>query len=266
MSNISDLKVTLVQSPLHWEDIGANLAMFEEKIWQIGQPTDLIVLPEMFSTGFSMNATKLAEQMGLRTFKWMKQMSAQSEATLFGSFIASERGKYFNRAIAMNPDGSYDQYDKRHPFSLGREHELYAAGKKKVIFELKGWKICPLICYDLRFPVWSRNRFIEGHLEYDILVCIASWPKPRISAWDTLLKARAIENLSYAIGVNRIGVDGNELNHVGHSAIYDYLGDTVCDLEDQEIMQTSSLNYTELKEFREKLPFHLDADHFEIKT
>ncbi len=265
MSNISDLKVTLIQSPLHWEDIGGNLAMFEEKIWQIGKPTDLIVLPEMFSTGFSMSASGLAEQMGLRTFKWMKQMAAQLEATLLGSFIVSEGGKYFNRAVAMHPNGSYDQYDKRHPFSLGKEHETYVAGKEKLIFELKGWKICPLICYDLRFPVWARNRFIEEHLEYDVLVCVANWPKPRINAWDTLLKARAIENLSYTIGVNRVGADDNKHKYVGHSGIYNYLGDTVCNLEDKEIIQGSSLSYNELREFRNEFAFHLDADHFQMK-
>jgi len=264
VSNISDLKVTLIQSPLYWEDIDANLAMFEEKIWKIGQSTDLIVLPEMFSTGFSMNAPALAEPIGLKTFKWMKQMAGQSNATIIGSFIVSEEGKYFNRAIAMHPDGNYDAYDKRHPFSLGKGDQAYSRGKKKLVFEIKGWKICPMICYDLRFPVWSRNRFIKERLEYDVLLFIASWPKPRISAWDMLLKARAIENLSYTIGVNRIGGDGYKHSHTGHSAIYNHLGDTVCDLEDQEMIHTAALNRSELEEFRANFSFYLDADNFEI--
>lgn len=264
VSNISDLKVTLIQSPLYWEDIDANLAMFEEKIWQIGQPTDLIVIPEMFSTGFSMNASNLAEPMGLKTSKWMKQMAGQLKATVLGTFIASEGGKYFNRAVAMHPDGSFDHYDKRHPFSLGKEHETYTPGNEKLIFELNGWKICPIICYDLRFPVWTRNRFIDKTLEYDLLICLANWPKVRINAWDILLQARAIENLSYSIGVNRIGIDANGLEHVGHSAAYNHTGETICFLDQGEELKTFNLAYAEMLAFRERLQFHLDADKFEI--
>ncbi|HEX8040391.1 MAG TPA: nitrilase-related carbon-nitrogen hydrolase, partial [Chryseosolibacter sp.] len=206
---MQDLKVTLIQSDLHWEDIEANLAMFEEKVWQIGNTTDVIVLPEMFTTGFTMAAQKLAEHMNMRTFKWMKQMADQTGALMLGSYIVRVHDKYFNRLLWMEPGGNFKTYDKRHLFRMAGENKVYSPGESLLIGTWKGWRICPLVCYDLRFPVWSRNRWdARNHrLNYDLLVYVANWPTTRIGAWDILLRARAIENLSYAVGVNRIGQD-----------------------------------------------------------
>jgi len=262
---MQDLNVTLIQSPLHWEDIGANLAMFEEKLWQIKDQTDLIILPEMFTTGFSMNAESLAEPMNLTTLKWLKQQAAQKDAVIMGSYIVKENGNYFNRLVAMKPGGDYFKYDKRHPFSMAEEDKTYSAGNNRLVFELKGWKICPMVCYDLRFPVWSRNRHQDGQLEYDLLVYVANWPAPRVNAWDTLLQARGIENLSYCAGVNRIGKDRKGLDYLGHSAVYNFKGQTMFFNEGDDIIQTVNLNYQDLKDFREKVGFHLDSDDFEIK-
>ncbi|HEX5170385.1 MAG TPA: nitrilase-related carbon-nitrogen hydrolase, partial [Cyclobacteriaceae bacterium] len=201
-----DLKVTIIQSDLHWEDIGANLAMFEEKIWRINANTDVIILPEMFTTGFTMGASRMAEMMNMRTTKWMRQMADQTGALILGSFIANVHERYFNRLLWMEPGGHYKTYDKRHLFRMANEHKTYSAGESVLIGSWKGWRICPLVCYDLRFPVWSRNTFeiTSRRLAYDLLIYIANWPTIRIDAWDALLKARAIENLSYTIGVNRV--------------------------------------------------------------
>lgn len=263
---MQDLSITLIQSSLHWENSVANLAMFEEKIWKIGQPTDVIVLPEMFSTGFSMNAPALAEMMNLHTFKWMKQMASQTGALLLGSFIAKGNGKYFNRLLWMEPDGNFKTYDKRHLFRMGGEHKTYAAGESRLIGHWKGWNICPLVCYDLRFPVWSRNKWEADHhrMAYDVLIYVANWPQARVFAWDTLLRARAIENLSYAVGVNRVGNDGNNIPHNGHSCVIGPKGETIFSAEETEAIKTITLDAQLLDAHRTKFPACLDSDDFNI--
>jgi predicted amidohydrolase len=262
---MQDLKVTLVQTPLYWEDKSANLAMLEEQLFNYEEETDLIVLPEMFNTGFSMSAEKLAEPMNLHTFKWMKQMATQKKVVVTGSYIVKEDGKYFNRLIWMQPDGNYTTYDKRHLFRMANEHHHFNMGQESPIVELKGWKIKPLICYDLRFPVWSRNTSKNDTMAYDLLLYVANWPAARVNAWDALLKARAIENLSYCLGVNRIADDGNGVPFNGHSGAYNFKGETICFLDQAEMIKTITLSYEDLKRGREKFPAYLDADDFFIE-
>lgn len=261
---MQDLKIAMVQTSLFWEDKEANRAQLEEKIFSISEQVDLIVLPEMFNTGFSMEAQKLAEPMKLHTFKWMQQMAAQKQAVITGSYIVNDGGDYFNRLIWMRPDGSYDQYDKRHLFRMAEEHQHFSMGKQDLIVELKGWKIKPLVCYDLRFPVWSRNTVKQEELAYDLLLYVANWPAARVSAWDALLKARAIENLSYSLGVNRVGEDGKGIPYNGHSAVYNFKGESLIDLGEEEQVQIISLSAEELKRGRQKFPAHLDADNFSL--
>ncbi|MEM6360999.1 MAG: amidohydrolase [Bacteroidota bacterium] len=261
---MQDLNVTLIQTKLHWQSTGANLAMFEEKIWCIEDPTDLIILPEMFNTGFSMEADRLAEPMNFTTFKWVKQMAKQTKAVVVGSAIIKENGSCFNRLLWMRPDGSFEIYDKRHLFRMADEHDHFSAGKQKLVVSLKGWKICPLICYDLRFPVWSRNQNVDGRPEFDVLIYTANWPSPRVNAWDTLLRARAIENLSYCIGLNRIGVDGNGIEYLGHSVVIEPKGNAICELEGNEAIRTITLSKEDLVNYRKKFPAYLDSDQFEI--
>ncbi|MBA3706782.1 MAG: amidohydrolase, partial [Bacteroidetes bacterium] len=215
-----DLKITIIQSNLHWENKEKNLEMFSKKIAAITDATDLIVLPEMFTTGFSMNPKKFAEIMSGPTIEWLKQKAREKKCVITGSFIAEENGNYFNRLVWMNSDGTYNTYDKRHLFRMADEHNHYNFGKSKLVVELKGWKICPLVCYDLRFPVWSRN--VKS--EYDVLIYVANWPERRNHHWRTLLLARAIENQCYSIGVNRIGADGNSIAHSGDSTVIDPRG------------------------------------------
>ena len=254
----------MVQTSLYWEDKEANRAQLEEKIFSISEQVDLIVLPEMFNTGFSMEAQKLAEPMKLHTFKWMLQMSAQKQAVITGSYIVNDGGDYFNRLIWMRPDGSYEQYDKRHLFRMAEEHQHFSMGKQDLIVELKGWKIKALVCYDLRFPVWSRNTVKQEELAYDLLLYVANWPAARVSAWDALLKARAIENLSYSLGVNRVGEDGKGIPYNGHSAVYNFKGESLIDLGEEEQVKIISLSAEALKRGREKFPAHLDADSFSL--
>jgi omega-amidase len=254
------LTLSLIQSTLHWENIPANLAMFEEKIWRINQPTDLIVLPEMFNTGFTMNAEAVSEPMNLHTFKWMKQQAKQTGAVVTGSFIVKEQAQYYNRLIWMRPDGSYETYDKRHLFRMANEHLTFSGGKMPLVTEWKGWRICPLICYDLRFPVWSRN----VNTDYDLLIYVANWPQARQHAWKTLLPARAIENLAYTVGVNRVGVDGKNIPYSGDSGIYNYKGETLFQQTDTEVTHTITLHKQELIAFRKAFPAFLDADTFNL--
>ncbi len=264
---MQDLKITLIQSDIHWEDTEANLAMFEEKIWQIGNTTDVIVLPEMFTTGFTMNAHKLAEHMNMRTFKWMKQMADQTGALMLGSYIVTVHERYYNRLLWMEPGGHYKTYDKRHLFRMASENKVYSPGESLLVGTWKGWRICPLVCYDLRFPVWSRNRW-DAHshkLNYDLLVYVANWPTTRIGAWDTLLKARAIENLSYVVGVNRIGLDGNGIEYNGNSVIISPKGEHIYINEGTESMKTVELSSNSLEAFRDRFPAYQDADDFEIE-
>jgi len=264
---MQDLKITLVQSDLHWEDIEANLAMFEEKIWQIGSTTDVIVLPEMFTTGFSMSAQRLAEHMNMRTFKWMRQMADQTGALILGSYIVAVHERYYNRLLWMEPGGTFKTYDKRHLFRLSGEHKTFAPGESLLIGTWKGWRICPQICYDLRFPVWSRNKwdFVNKKLSYDVMVYVANWPTARIDAWNTLLKARAIENLSYVIGVNRIGQDGNGIEYNGNSAVISPKGEAIYSNEGMDLHRSVELNANSLQAFRDRFPAYMDADDFTIE-
>ncbi len=258
---MQNLKISLIQSALHWEDSIANLAAFEEKIWQINTQPDLILLPEMFTTGFSMNAEKLAEPMNLHSFKWMQKMAEQSKSVICGSLIIMEKGNYYNRLIWMRPDSSFESYDKKHLFSFASEDKHFTAGQSSIIVELKGWKIKPLICYDLRFPVWSRNQMNNP---YDLIFYIANWPLPRISAWNALLKARAIENACYSIGLNRIGTDGIGLEYPGKSAVYDYLGGTILESSSEEKIFDIELDKEKLTAYRKKFPVLKDQDDFKI--
>lgn len=263
---MQDLTVTLFQSDLHWHQPEANLAMFEEKIWSLEQTTDVIVLPEMFTTGFTMEASKLAEPMGTRTFKWMKQQAEQSNAAITGSYIVKEGGYYFNRLLWVTPDGNYSAYDKRHLFRMAEEHLTFKAGTERLTVSWKGWNICPQVCYDLRFPVWNRNRLKQGILEFDLLIFVANWPTPRVSAWDTLLQARAIENLCFSVGVNRTGKDGKGVLYNGHSTVVDPKGQVVFFAENTESVHSITLERDGLDRLREKFPVHLDADDFDIKV
>jgi omega-amidase len=259
---MQDLKITLIQSDLHWEDVEANLSMFEEKIWQINGSTDVIVLPEMFTTGFTM-----AEHMNMRTFKWMKQMADQTGALILGSFICTVHERYYNRLLWMEPGGNFKTYDKRHLFRMENEHKTYSPGESMLIASWKGWKICPLICYDLRFPVWSRNKWdaLSKRLSYDVAIYVANWPMIRSEAWNTLLKARAIENMSYVVGVNRLGQDGNGVEYNGGSAIISPKGDTIFTNEGVETIRTLELNAHSLQAFRDRFPAYFDADDFTLE-
>nr|WKN39059.1 amidohydrolase [Tunicatimonas sp. TK19036] len=267
MPKTSPLTVTLIQTSLHWHQIEANLAMLEEKIWQIGQPTDLIILPEMFSTGFTQKATTLAEPMNSKTFRWMKQQAAQTQAVVVGSYIVREQQAFYNRLLWMEPDGTFATYDKRHLFRMANEDDTFSAGETRIIQECKGWKICPLVCYDLRFPVWSRNYTQENEsLAYDLLLYVANWPAPRSQAWNLLLRGRAIENSCYTIGVNRVGEDGNGVLYSGNSIVADARGNILADLESKEDIYTIELSYDDLMAYREKFPVHLDADRFSLSS
>lgn len=262
---MQNLKISYIQSELYWQDPQANRAMFEEKIWSIDEDTDLIILPEMFTTGFSMDAEGNAEVMGTFTLKWMQQLASQKNAAITGSVIIKDKADFYNRLLFVRPDGTYFHYDKRHLFRYAGEHENYTPGKERLLVEWKGWKICPMICYDLRFPVWSRNSFEGDKGDYDLLIYVANWPDKRVNAWDALLKARAIENLAYCIGVNRIGTDGNHVNYCGHSAAYDHMGLALHGPTDKEQIVNVTLDHSAMEDFRKSFPFHLDADKFELR-
>src|ERR1044071_1984275 len=261
---MSTLAITTIQSNLHWENKAANLSMFKEKIASI-EGTEIVVLPEMFSTGFSMNPEKLAETMDGETVEWMKKVSAENNIILTGSVIIEENGNYFNRLIWMLPNGQMGHYDKRHRFAFAGEDDKYTAGTKRLIASVKGWKINLLVCYDLRFPVWSRQQpDKEKSPEYDLLIYVANWPERRSIAWKTLLVARAMENQCYVVGVNRVGNDGNNIYHSGDSMVVDPLGDILYYKKDEEEIATTIIDKTHLQNIREKFPFWRDADRFLI--
>lgn len=255
------LKVAVIQVDLVWEDAKENRRLFSEKIDRIDQQVDLIVLPEMFSTGFSMNAENLAEPPGGPTFQWMQEIADTTGSAVTGSVIVQDKDEnYYNRLYFVFPDGSFKKYDKRHTFTLAKENETYASGTEKLIVEYKGWRICPLICYDLRFPVWARNTE-----DYDILIYVANWPETRIHAWDVLLQARAIENMSYCIGVNRTGLDGNDYRYNGHTAVYDCLGKELFkNDQNSEFTEIAILDKSHLRETRGQLKFLQDRDSFTL--
>ena len=255
------MNITLLQTDLHWQDPVANRAMLEEKLFTLPEPTDLIVLPEMFTTGFTMDARAVAEPMNLTTFRWLRQMAAQTNAVVTGSYVVLENGGYYNRLLWMEPDGQFAHYDKRHLFRMAGEDGVYTAGTSRLVRTWRGWRICPLICYDLRFPVWSRNRQIEpDKLDYDLLLYVANWPAARQAPWDTLLQARAIENLSYVAGVNRVGEDGNGNSYLGGSALIDFKGDVLFRQYDTEAIHQQTLSLDDLQGYRAKFPAYLDAD------
>jgi len=256
-----NLKVTFVQSPLHWEDVDENLSQFSKKLDDITNQTDVVVLPEMFNTGFSMESKKLAESMNGKTVNWMKLKAEENDVAIVGSLIIEESNNYYNRLVWMNPDGTHQTYDKKHLFRMAGEHEHFNAGEQRIIVEYKGWKICPLVCYDLRFPVWARNQ----NQEYDCLIYIANWPAPRVTHWSKLLEARAIENQSYVVGVNRIGKDEKENNYSGYSVVIDPKGNQISNtLPNTESIETIELSMATLTTYREKFPVGLDADGFDL--
>lgn len=263
---MTTLAVTIIQSDIRWEDKQANLEMWEKKIASIREKTEVVILPEMFSTGFSMQPAQLAETMTGDTVAWMKRIAAEKKIILTGSLIIEEGGFYFNRLIWMLPNGQAGTYDKRHRFAYAGEHESYTAGTKRLIASVKGWKVNLQVCYDLRFPVWARqsNNAHEKQPEYDLLVFVANWPERRINAWKTLLQARAIENQCYAIGVNRLGTDGNGIVYSGESMVVDPLGEIIYHKKNEEDLFTISLSKEHLENVREKFPFWRDADPFRI--
>ena len=262
---MSSLTVTLIQTNLFWEDKKANLEMLQKKIESIKDKTEVVILPEMFSTGFSMNPKKLAEEMHGETISWMKKIAAENKIILTGSVIIKEQEKYFNRLIWMQPNGVYGYYDKRHLFAFADEHSHYTAGNKKLIASVKGWKINLQVCYDLRFPVWARQSPFEEENKYDLLINVANWPQKRDLAWKTLLRARAIENQCYVIGVNRTGEDGNKIGYSGDSTIIGPAGEIVYDKNSDEDIFTYTLQREKISETRSHFPFLKDADSFIIK-
>lgn len=293
---MSTLTITIIQSNLHWEDKAANLAMFEEKINSIKGKTEIVVLPEMFSTGFSMEPSKLAETIEGETVQWMKRIAAQKKVILTGSVIIKEVNgqaapsgqtnkdtvqvaesaptRFYNRLIWMLPNGQYGYYDKRHRFAFAGEDLHYTSGNKRLIASVKGWKINLLICYDLRFPVWARQipplmqekgQGGEVEPEFDLLIYVANWPEKRIHAWKTLLQARAIENQCYAIGCNRLGDDNNGFHYSGESMVVDPMGEILYTKKDAEDTFTISIDKKHLQEVREKFPFWKDGDLFTIE-
>jgi len=274
---MSALSITGIQTTLHWEDKKANLQMLEEKILSISEPTEIVVLPEMFSTGFSMQPERFAEPMDGETVQWMKKISAKKKIILTGSLIIKERisarkgqQAYFNRLIWMLPNGQCGTYDKRHLFAFGDEDQHYSGGTKRLVASVKGWKINLLVCYDLRFPVWSRQDSRRGELgngfEYDVLIYVANWPEKRNVAWKTLLQARAIENQCYVVGVNRVGEDGNKIYHSGDSMVIDPLGEILYHKKDEEDIFIVNLQSSHLEKIRERFPFWKDADKFNIEN
>lgn len=252
------LKTALIQSPLVWEDPEANRIHFSKMLGEVSSDTDLIILPEMFSTGFTMHPKNIAKEQGLKTVDWMLQKALETNAAIVGSLTFFENGNFTNRLFFIEPDGKTSIYDKRHTFTLAGEDKVYKAGTKKLIMNYRGFKICPMVCYDLRFPVWSRNT--DG---YDVLIYVANWPKPRITAWDTLLKARAIENMAYCIGVNRVGSDEVGHQYIGHSSVYDVLGEQIAFSEKEEIVY-ATLSKEHITATREKLKFLEDRDYFDL--
>ena len=259
---MQDLKVTLIQSELVWEDISSNLTGFDNTINAVEEDTHLIILPEMFSTGFTMNAAALAQDMKGSAVKWIKEKSAEKTVDILGSIIAEDGGKFFNRLVWAKPDGEIFTYDKKHLFRMAGEEKIYSAGSKNITVELNGWKIRPFICYDLRFPVWTRN--VKN--QFDAAIFIANWPERRSAHWKALLQARAIENQCYVIGVNRVGTDGNGLTYSGDSSIIDPWGTVIFQKSNQTCIHTAELSYDVLKTSREDFPVWMDADNDIIRS
>ncbi|WP_025762706.1 amidohydrolase [Dyadobacter tibetensis] len=255
-----EMTVALVQTDLYWENVQANLASLEEKIAEIEGKFDLLLLPEMFNTGFTMD-TRFAEPMNFTSTRWLRQMAQRTQALIIGSVSISEGGNFYNRIFCVFPDGSIETSDKRHLFRMGKEHENFTPGNERLMVNWKGWKISPLVCYDLRFPVWSRNIPDDP---FDLLVYVANWPAARAAAWRNLLVARAIENQCYVAGVNRIGEDGHGVGHQGDSILIDFDGKVIKDLEDQNKTALGKITKAPLQEIRSSFPVLKDADSFQL--
>ncbi len=258
---MDSIRISIVQTDIVWENKQENLRLLHEKLQSLRGTTEIVVLPEMFSTGFSMQSNMLAEANSGETIATLKQWASLFQVAICGSYITVDNGRYYNRAFFLTPEGEEFYYDKRHLFRMGREAEHFSAGDERLIIPYRGWNICLLVCYDLRFPVWSRNVANQ----YDLLIYVANWPIPRRLAWDTLLRARALENQCYVCGVNRVGIDGYRLKYNGGSKIYSALGEEAASVPDEtEGIATATLNLTALHQFREKFPVWKDTDEFQL--
>jgi len=257
----SILNIALVQADLAWENVDANLRNFERHFHEISSEVDLVVLPEMFSTGFSMNVNRFAEPMDGRTVRWMQTQAETLDAVVAGSLMIRDGSNFFNRFVFASPDGKIDYYDKRHLFSMGQENIHFSAGRRRLIYQLKGFRILPQICYDLRFPVFARNRN-----DYDLYLNCANWPAPRKEVWECLLKARAIENQAYVAGVNRVGVDANGIRYSGDSVLLDARGTTIQNVGNEAKVIQASLSLSSLNRFRTKFPVLPDSDEFDLNV
>jgi len=263
---ISPLNLTIVQAPLEWADTKANLGYFSTVLEPLTGKTDLVVLPEMFATGFVTEPQGIADSMDGVVIQWMTETAASLNCVITGSVSITEHGNFYNRLIWMRQDGSFETSDKRHLFSMGNENQRFTAGDKPLVVELNGWKIKPLVCYDLRFPVWSKNRYKDSKYEYDLLIYVANWPASRSHVWKTLLPARAIENLAYCVGVNRIGEDGHGLPHTGDSCMLDFKGrEMYSGISGEPFVQTVLLSYSNLYEFRNRFAVGPDWDRFQLE-
>jgi predicted amidohydrolase len=260
---MQDINVTIVQADLLWEDVNGNLDHMDALLTGL-QPneTDVVILPEMFNSGFTMNPAVVAESPLGHTYEWMLQTAYRLQALMIGSFVVQESGKYYNRLHAVAPEGLSATYDKKHLFRMGKENEYYSAGSQKTIITFRDWRILPLICYDLRFPIWSRNRIQDDARRYDLLIYVANWPQRRAAHWHRLLLARAIENQAYVAGVNRVGTDGKGISHVGPSLVADFGGDTLIYTENTEAVLTTRLSGAKLVQYRTDFPAWQDADGF----
>jgi predicted amidohydrolase len=257
----NSLKLAIIQFDISWHNAILNRKRLSQRINSITQKVDLIILPEMFTTGFSMSPKEVAEKMDGETVEWMQKVASEKETAIAGSLIIKVGEEFYNRFLFVHPSGKIDFYNKRHLFSLAGEDKVYTKGVDKIVVDYEGWKICPQICYDLRFPVFTRN--VE---KYDLLLYVANWPKPRINAWDTLLKARAIENMCYVVGVNRVGEDTNNLKYTGHSAAYDCLGDFKSDkIDENECIKVFKLDKQHIEDTRSALNFLADSDNFKLQ-
>ena len=264
---MNNLRITLVQGATRWHDPAGNRDYYGELIAPLRGISDLVLLPETFTSGFSNDAIGSAETMDGPTVAWIRAQAKQLDAAVCGSVQLRDGGGVFNRLLWATPDGGLRHYDKRHLFRYAKEHERYAAGRERLTVEWKGWRICPLVCYDLRFPVFSRNRYdVErsGQPDYDLLLYVANWPSARAYAWKTLLRARAIENLCYVAGLNRVGTDGNGLHYAGDSAALDFLGQPLSECTDAEQVTTTTLSAADLAAHRERFPAMLDGDAFTL--
>jgi len=263
---VTPLRVSLIQGNTRWHDAAGNRAYYGDLVRGVRGQSDLVVLPETFTSGFTNETLGNAETMQGESFAWFAALAREVGTVLTGSMVVREGEKCVNRLVWMRPDGTHAHYDKRHLFRMAREHERFAGGNERLIVELHGWRVCPLVCYDLRFPVWSRNRYdpMAQRLDYDLLIYVANWPSARRNAWRTLLRARAMENLCYCIGVNRVGVDGNDLHYAGDSAVLSPLGETEIEIGAQPQVACATLSAERLTRHRARFPAWMDADDFSL--